>query len=122
MKNTGLKKKADPQKENAYILYMIIGSLFSKTYCQTRIMEDKLYLSYVEMNRNTQEAREKQVIDAAEKALGPLCDLFSEMRCEAHIVQKGDTCCLEFCTGFEGVHADIDPRGNYTIELRQRTL
>lgn len=117
MGSFNVKKKAEPQKENAYILYMMIGSLFAKTYCRTEVMEEKLYLSYVEMNRNTQETREKQVISAAENALGSIvCDL-SDIQCEAYIVSRGDRFYLDFLTGFEEVHVEVDPKGGYIIEL-----
>lgn len=62
-------KLNDKQNALAYVIYMIVGSYFTKTKCISRYMERKLYLYYKEIGVNTQYIIEENCIKFAEKVL-----------------------------------------------------
>lgn len=117
MKNYTMTRKNNPQQENAYILYMIIGSCFAKVYCRSKLMEDKLYLCYTEMKRERQESREEQIITQTEHKLGAYLEVLGKMNCEVHITRRNNDYYLDFYTGFENIRVRVDSQGRYTLSV-----
>lgn len=59
----------DLQKAMEYVVYMMVGSYFRKTECESRWMEDTLHIEYLETKEKTQDMMEKQCIYFVEKVL-----------------------------------------------------
>ena len=70
MRYAFLEKRSNKQQETAYMVYMIIGSYFHKCTCKTKILENKLFLSYKEMGKDKQEEKESRIIKVVERVLG----------------------------------------------------
>lgn len=111
------EKEDTRQKENTYMLYMIIGSYFHKCRCKSRIMEEKLFLYYTEMNEKHQGDCEEKIIERVENNLDSRLSEFSEMNCEVSISQTAEQYRLVFYTGFEGVTVCVDGKGQYDIQF-----
>lgn len=110
------KKKAT-QEEMAYIVYMIVGSYFNKVTCKSEFAEKRLYLYYMDMREQTQEKKEFRVIRQAEEILKNYAPAFGQMNCEVVIAHSDDKYRLDFVTGFEEVHAEIDTNGSCELEV-----
>ena len=105
--------RSNAQKENAFILYMIVGSYFNKCICLNKITECNLYLYYREMPVGKQLAREKQVIDRMERELGSLAEDLKDMNCEVEILQAADEIRLVFRTWFHTILITVESNGRY---------
>lgn len=112
-----VEKRKTVQEEMAYIAYMIVGSYFNKAVCKNPLMANRLYFYYMEMKETTQEAKEKKVIVQAEKVLKDYESILGVMRCEIVIALRNNKYLLDFFTGFERVHVEVDVRGNCEIEI-----
>lgn len=55
-------RKKTRQEENAYMLYMMIGSCFHRCSCHSRMLKKNLFLYYKEMNPNNQLTREEEIL------------------------------------------------------------
>ena len=108
--------RSDVQKENAYILYMIVGSYFNKCICINKITECNLYLYYREMPVGKQLAREKQVIDRTEKAIGFMADDLKDLHCQVEILQVADEFRLVFRTWFHRIVVTVASDGRYRFK------
>ena len=105
--------RSDVQKENAYILYMIVGSYFNKCICLNKITECNLYLYYREMPVGKQLAREKQVIDRTEKAIGFMADDLKDLHCQVEIRRDAEEIRLVFRTWFHTILITVESNGRY---------
>lgn len=112
-----VEKKNVAQEEMAYIIYMIVGSYFNKVRCRNAFAEKRLYLYYMEMKNQAQEAKEKKVIREAEKVLGDFEEVLGEMNCEVFFGTAEDELTIDFVTGFEQVHVVVDKKGNYDMQV-----
>ena len=101
----------------AYIVYMIVGSYFNKAVCKNQMMENRLYLYYTEMREATQEAKEQKGITQAEHILKTCEKVLEGMNCEVVITFREGKYVLDFITGFEHVHAEVNRKGDYEMEL-----
>ncbi len=104
------------QKENAYILYMIVGSYFNRCICVNRLTEGNLFLYYKEMPAGKQLYREKQVIDRTERAIGSLAEDLKDMNCEVEILQVADEFRLVFRTWFHRIVVTVASDGRYRFK------
>lgn len=52
-----------------YIIYMMIGSYFKSAKCTSKILEQRLFLYYKDMNEKTQIEKETKIINYAENIL-----------------------------------------------------
>lgn len=105
--------RSNAQKENAFILYMIVGSYFNKCICVNRSLESNLFLYYKEMPAGKQLHREKQVIDRTERELGSLAEDLKDMNCEVEILQVADELRLVFRTWFHTIVITVESNGRY---------
>lgn len=112
-----VEKVSHEQQENAYILYMIIGSYFNKCICKSKMIEMNLMIYYKEMRFGKQERKEQLVIKAVEQIFGRRKSQLADLNCEAIIARDGSDYKLVFYTGFEEVIAAVDKNGKYQIEL-----
>lgn len=108
--------RSDVQKENAYILYMIVGSYFNKCICLNKITECNLYLYYREMPVGKQLAREKQVIERTEKAIGFMADDLKDLHCQVEIRRDAEEIRLVFRTWFHTILVTVEPKGRYSFK------
>ena len=114
------EKLANKQEENAYILYMMLGSLFHKCNCRNESMIGRLFLYYREMQERKQEDMELRVLQAAQKICGGRLDELELLACDAFIERKGNCLLLCFDTGFERLEAQVWPNGFFKMRLVQR--
>ncbi len=112
-----VEKRKTTQEEMVYIVYMILGSYFHKVECRNRTMVDRLYLYYMELKDSAQEKKEKRIIGQAEKILKGYKRILSAMNCEVMIRFEEDKCVLDFLTGFEAIHAEVDQNGICEMEI-----
>ena len=99
------RKKENNAGRNGYIVYMIVGSYFNKvTY-------------YMDMREQTQEKKEFRIIRQAEEILKNYAPAFEQMNCEVVIAHSDDKYRLDFITGFEEVHAEVDINGSCELEV-----
>ena len=114
------EKRKTIQEEIAYIVYMIVGSYFNKTLCCNQLVVDRLYLYYMEMKQAAQEKKENKIIALADKILKDYDNILRVMNCEVMIEFKNNKYFLEFITGFERVHAEVDSKGNCEMEIWEK--
>ena len=69
---------------------------------------------------NKQEMMEACIIAQAGKILKRYEDILSVMNCESRIRVKNGKYLIDFLTGFERVHAEVDQRGKCEIWLVER--
>lgn len=112
-----VEKRKTVQEEMAYVVYMIVGSYFNKVFCKNQAMADRLYLYYAEMKGSTQEAKEKKVITQAEHTFKDYENILEAMNCEVAVRFRDGRYVLDFVTGFENVHAEVNHKGNCEIQL-----
>lgn len=112
-----VEKRKTVQEEMAYIVYMIVGSYFNKAICKNRAMATRLYLYYAEMKEATQEAKEQKVIAQAEHIFIGYEKILEGMNCEVMVVFKESRYVLDFITGFEHVHAEVNRKGDCKMQL-----
>ena len=111
------EKRNTIQEEMAFIVYMIIGSYFNKAVCVNQAIADRLYLYYAEMKTSTQEAKERKVILQAERCFTSYEDVLYRMNCEVVISLRENRYILDFVTGFERIHAEVDGKGNCEMKI-----
>ena len=104
------------QEENAYILYMIVGSYFNRCICVNRLTEGNLFLYYKEMPAGKQLYREKQVIDRTEKAIGFMADDLKDLHCQVEIRRDAEEIRLVFRTWFHTILVTVEPKGRYRFK------
>lgn len=112
-----VEKRKTAQEEMTYIVYMIVGSYFNKAKCRNLKTADRLYLFYAEMKESKQAAKEKKIITQAEATLKAYKNYLSAMNCEVLISCRDDKYVLDFITGFEQIHAEVDSKGNCEMQI-----
>ena len=104
----------------AYVVYMIVGSYFNRETCRNQFAADRLYLYYKELGANKQEMMEACIIAQAGKVLKRYEDILSVMNCESKIRVENGRYLIDFLTGFEHVHTEVDQRGKSEIWVVER--
>ena len=122
MRYSFVEKTSHRQQETAYMLYMIISSYFHRCYCRSKVLEEKLFLYYQELQENKQVEKERQIIRVSEGVLKDTMADLAEMNAEAVISRAGDLYILSFCTGFERILVTVDEKGCYEISLERDEL
>lgn len=122
MRYSFTEKTSHRQQETAYMLYMIISSYFHKCYCRSKVLEEKLFLYYQELQENKQVEKERQIIKVSEGVLKKCMTELAEMNAEAVISKVDDLYILSFYTGFERVVVTVDAKGRYEIKLERDEL
>ena len=59
----------------------------------------------------------EQIIKDTERIIDEHMDDLASLNCEATITYTGGDYNMRFYTGFEGIEASVDKKGNYQIEL-----
>lgn len=103
------------QEAAAYVVYMIVSSYYNKEICRNQFAADRLYLYYKEQGAKKQEMMEADVIVQADKSLKQYEDILALMNCESKIYYQNGRYMIEFLTGFERVHAEVDRKGRCKI-------
>ena len=114
------EKRKTIQEAAAYAAYMIVGSYFNKEKCRNQLAVDRLYLYYKELGANKQEMMEACIIAQAGKVLKRYEDILSVMNCESKIRVENGRYLIDFLTGFEHVHTEVDQRGKSEIWVVER--
>ena len=122
MRYSFVEKKSHRQQETAYMLYMMISSYFHKCYCRSKVLEEKLFLYYQELQENKQVEKERQIIRVSEGVLKDTMADLAEMNAEAVIAKADDLYILSFYTGFERILVTVDEKGCYEISLERDEL
>ena len=105
------------QEATAYSTYMIVGSYFNKEICRNQFAADRLFLYYKEQGEKKQETMEENVILQAGKVLKQYEEILALMNCESRICIRNGRYHIDFLTGFEKVHAEVDRRGRCEISV-----
>ena len=113
-----VEKHKATQEEMAYIAYMIVGSYFHKEVCRNSVMPNRLFLYYTDMSEKAQETKERIMISEADRELRVVEDDLAVMNCESVIRFVDGKYVLDFFTGFESVHVEVDVKGKCSIEIR----
>ena len=109
------EKRKTIQEAVAYVAYMIVGSYFNKEKCRNQLAVDRLYLYYKEQGAKKQELLEAGIIAQADRVLKKYEDDLAVMNCESRICVSDGRYIINFLTGFERVHAEVDQRGSTAI-------
>lgn len=110
-------KNYQKQCAETYMLYMMIGSYFSKTYCSNSLAEKRLYLYYKELPANRQTAEEERISRRFEKKYHDYLKQLENLHCEVHFSQKADKYIIYFRTGFDEIKVTVYPNSQYKTEL-----
>ena len=104
------------QKENAFILYMMIGSMYGKCICRTPYLADTLLLYYREMPEGKQIRQETNVLRFLEREHGAFFADLGDLHCEARLMMdKAGDCRILFGSGIEDVEVRVEPDGRYEV-------
>ena len=114
------EKRKTIQEAMAYVVYMIVGSYFNRETCRNQFAADRLYLYYKELGANKQEMMEACIIAQAGKVLKRYEDILSVMNCESKIRVENGRYLIDFLTGFEHVHTEVDQRSKSEIWVVER--
>lgn len=113
-----MEKRNTRQMEVAYIIYMMVGSMFNKVHCANEMTVDQLHLYYKEMGDFAQERGESRVLDAMAKKLGKYEGQFSQMNSSVSIAHEGDYIAISFYTGFENLIIYVAKNGEFAIIIK----
>jgi hypothetical protein len=108
--------KCDKQMANAYILYMMAGSLFDKARFINTIIEGNLYNQYKELTKVKQEQQEAYTEKMLKQLLGEYIIAFSQMRTDIYVKKQDGYYFFWFRTGFEEMIAAVDRNGRISID------
>lgn len=113
---TGRTVKCDKLMANAYILYMMAGSLFDKAKLINKMIEGNLRNQYRELAKEKQEQQEVYIENRLERFLGEFMAIFSQMRSDVYVKKQDGLYYFWFRTGLEEIIAAIDGNGRIKLD------
>jgi len=108
--------KCDKQMANAYILYMIGGSLFDKARLTNPLIEVSLRNQYRELTKDKQEKQELYTENRFRQSVGECMAVLGQMKTDIHVRKQDGYYFFWFRTGFEEIIAAVDREGRITID------
>lgn len=115
-------KKSTKQQENAYIIYMMLGSYFDKTVCKTKHLEKILYLYYKELSADKQVARENEVMKELDKHFEEYAELLENAECEIYFQKVGENFEVLFFSDEAKIKVVVDNKGMYNITSNLKSV
>lgn|GEM_PF-523472 len=107
--------KCDKQMANAYILYMVGGSLFDKARLTNPIIEVSLRNQYRELAKDKQERQEIYTENMLRQSVGECMAVLGQMKSDIHVRKQDGYYLFWFRTGFEEIIAVVDRDGRINI-------
>lgn len=108
--------KCDKQMANAYILYMMAGSLFDKARITNRMIEGNLRNQYRELAEAKQEQQETHTENRLKQFVGDYITAFKQMKSDVYVKKQDGYYFFWFRTGFEEMIAAVDRNGWIKLE------
>ena len=108
--------KCDKQMANAYILYMIVGSLFAKARMINSLMEGNLRNQYRELAEAKQEQQEAYIENKLKQFAGDYIAVFHQMKSDIYVKKQDGYYFFWFRTGFEEMIAAVDGNGRIILD------
>lgn len=109
--------KCDKQMANAYILYMMAGSLFEKARLTSRMTEANLRNQYRELSEAKQEQQEVYTEKKLQQYVSEYMTVFQQMQTDIYVKKQEGIYYFWFRTGFEEIIAAVDQKGKISLEL-----
>lgn len=111
--------KNNNQKQTAYVVYMIISSLFKKSVNSSQFLVDNLYLHYSDLPNAKQDSLLEKNTKLITKRLEDLVDVFADCNAEIHVSNKKDAIYISADTGIEVVTAKVLPSGIVDVDVEE---
>jgi len=108
--------KCDRQMANAYILYMMAGSLFERARLTNPIIERNLRNQYRELSQAKQERQESFTENMLNQIVGDYTEAFGRMKSDIYVKKQDGCYCFWFRTGFEEIIAAVDSHGRIILD------
>ena len=108
--------KCDKQMANAYILYMMAGSLFDKARLSSPILEGNLRNQYRELAAAKQEQQEAYTEKRLNQSVGEYMSAFKQMKTDIYVKKKDGVYYFWFRTGFEEIIAAVNQKGRIILD------
>ncbi|MBQ7774660.1 MAG: hypothetical protein IJ379_06895 [Lachnospiraceae bacterium] len=112
-----VEKKSRKQQENAYIVYMMLGSFFEKAVCKAKFLEKSLFLYYKDLSAEKQVKREEEILNDLEKQLAQYMDELKDNNCQVHIQYKDENYVLQFVADNMLIETIIDKKGSIRLDI-----
>ena len=109
--------KCDKQMANAYILYMMAGSLFDKAKLTNRIIEGNLRNQYRELAKAKQEQQEAYTEKYLRQIAHEYISAFRIMKSDIYVRKQEGLYFFWFRTGFEEMIATVDRNGRISLDM-----
>ena len=111
------KGRSGEQAAVAYIIYMMVGSYFSKCSAASRTKENNLFMYYKSFSCKKQCGYEREVDADFRKQFAKILSTLRKMHCVVYF-QEEQILRVLFWTGFETIEAFVDEEGSYWFEMR----
>lgn len=108
--------KCDKQMANAYILYMMAGSLFDKARITNSLIEENLRNQYRELTEAKQEQQETYTENRIKQIFSENLTAFKRMRADIYVKKQDGYYFFWFRTGFEELTASVDGNGRIMLD------
>ena len=108
--------KCDKQMANAYILYMMAGSLFDKARLTNKMIELNLRNQYWELAEAKQEQQEVYTENMLKQFVSEYITTFKQMKSDIHVKKQDGFYFFWFRTGFEEMIAAVDRSGRIRLD------
>ena len=108
--------RCDKQMANAYILYMMAGSLFDKARLTNRIIETSFRNQYREMTIAKQEQQEVYTENRIKQFADEYITAFKQMKSDIYVKKRDGYYLFWFRTGFEEMIAAVDRDGRIRLD------
>ena len=108
--------KCDKQMANAYILYMMAGSIFYKARLTNKMIELNLRNQYWELAEAKQEQQELYTENMLKQFVSEYITTFKQMKSDIHVKKQDSFYFFWFRTGFEEMIAAVDRSGRIRLD------
>lgn len=108
--------KCDKQMANAYILYMMAGSLFDKARLTNSLIEGNLRNQYRELTEAKQEQQEAHTENMLKRLVSEYMTAFQQMKSDIYVKKQDGYYLFWFRTGFEELIASVDGNGRIKMD------
>ena len=108
--------KCDKQMANAYILYMMAGSLFDKARLTNSLIEGNLRNQYRELAEAKQEQQETYIENKLKQYVSEYITAFQQMKSDIYVKKQDGYYFFWFRTGFEEMIASVDRNGRILLD------
>ncbi len=109
-----------PQRQTAYIAYMMVGSYFRSCQCESEMKEQNMKLHYLDMKKPKQERLEELVEKDFSTFFSSDLPALQELDSKVQFLEDGEDLMVCFLGRFGKLLVTITPKGEYIFIRKWR--